>query len=137
MCWCRRRIKKNSISAGDDCPGEWRKAIQSGVSFCRVASDEGSTCSAANFSTNEIRYQSVCGRVRGYQKGQTFGFYGSPSLLNRGINEDYVTGLSITYGSNLRQHIWTFNIGFSETTADSINYLSLFSSSKEYSSFLC
>ena len=40
------------ISAGDDCPGEWRKATQSGVSFCRVASDGSATCSSAYFSTN-------------------------------------------------------------------------------------
>ena len=41
-----------NISAGDDCPGEWRKAIQSDVSFCRVADDGYDTCSSANFSTN-------------------------------------------------------------------------------------
>ena len=47
-----RRIVNINISAGDDCPGEWRKATQSGVSFCRVASDGSYTCSSANFSTN-------------------------------------------------------------------------------------
>ena len=35
-----RRIVNINISAGDDCPGEWRKATQSNVSFCRVASDD-------------------------------------------------------------------------------------------------
>ena len=50
-----RRIVNVNISAGDDCPGEWRKATQSNVSFCRVASDGRQTCSsAANFSTNGI-----------------------------------------------------------------------------------
>ena len=34
-----RRIVNIDISTGDDCPGEWRKATQSGVSFCRVSSD--------------------------------------------------------------------------------------------------
>ena len=63
-----RRIVNINISAGDDCPGEWRKATQSGVSFCRVASDDYYTCSSANFSTNGISYQRVCGRARGYQK---------------------------------------------------------------------
>ena len=28
-----RRIVNINISAGDDCPGEWRKTRQSGVSF--------------------------------------------------------------------------------------------------------
>ena len=34
-----RRIVNINISAGDDCPTSWTKATQSGVSFCRVASD--------------------------------------------------------------------------------------------------
>ena len=72
-----RRIVNINISAGDDCPGEWRKATQSGVSFCRVASDDTYTCSSTNFPTNGISYQRVCGRARGYQKGHTLGFFTS------------------------------------------------------------
>ena len=109
-----RRIVNINISAGDDCPGEWRKATQSGVSFCRVASDDHYQCSSANFSTNGTSYQRVCGRARGYQKGHTIGFYGSHSTFNKLLDEDYVDGLSITYSNNPRQHIWTFAIGFSE-----------------------
>ena len=70
-----RRIANIDISAGDDCPGEWRKATQSSVSFCRVASDDEETCFSANFSTNGISYQRVCGRARS-QKGDTLAFYG-------------------------------------------------------------
>ena len=105
-----RRIVNINISAGDDCPGEWRKATQSGVSFCRVASDAGGdTCSSVNFSTNGISYQRVCGRARGYQKGDTIAFYG---VYNR--RRVYASGLSITYSSNPRQHIWTFASGRGE-----------------------
>ena len=110
-----RRIVNIDISAGDDCPGEWRKASQSGVSFCRVASDGYYSCSSTSFSTNGISYQRVCGRARGYQQGYTLAFYGSRPGYSRTIDEDYVSGLSITYGSNPRQHIWTFATGFSET----------------------
>ena len=109
-----KRIANINISAGDDCPGEWRKATQSGVSFCRVASDGGFTCSSANFSTNGISYQRVCGRARGYQKGRTFAFYGAHSSYSRTIDEDYVEGLSITYSSNPRHHIWTYATGSGE-----------------------
>ena len=109
-----RRIGNINISAGDDCPGEWRKATQSGVSFCRVASDNGDTCSSANFSTNGISYQRVCGRARGYQKGDTYAFWGSHPSYNRIIDQSYVIGLSITYSSNPRQHIWTFASGRGE-----------------------
>ena len=111
-----RRIANINISAGDDCPGEWRKATQSGVSFCRVASDDRYTCSSANFSTNGISYQRVCGRARGYQKGDTFAFYGVQ--FNRTIDEDYVSGLSITYSSSPHQHIWTFASGSGERLSE-------------------
>ena len=69
-----RRIVNIDISAGDDCPGEWRKATHSNISFCRVASNSRES-SSVSFSTNGISYQRVCGRARGYQKGDTIGFY--------------------------------------------------------------
>ena len=89
-----RRIFNINISAGDDCPGEWRKATHSNVTFCRVASDDLFTCSSANFSTNGISYQRVCGRVRGYQKGITVAFQAVISF-GRTVDKDYVDGLSI------------------------------------------
>ena len=110
-----RRIANIDISAGDDCPGEWRKATQSDVSFCRVASDDRRKCSSANFSTNGISYQRVCGRARGYQKGDTLAFHNGPSVT---INQSYVSGLLITYSSNPRQHIWTFASGSGEKFAE-------------------
>ena len=112
-----RRIVNIDISAGDDCPGEWRKATESGVSFCRVASNtDHYTCSSASFSTNGISYQRVCGRARGYQKGNTVAFHGSrlKPRFKRTIDESYASGLSITYSSNPRQHIWTFASGRGE-----------------------
>ena len=107
-----RRIVNINISAGDNCPGEWRKAAKSGVSFCRVASNGEQACSSANFSTNGISYQRVCGRARGYQKGYTWAFYGTH--YGKTIDQVYVSGLSITYGSNTRHHIWTYASGFNE-----------------------
>ena len=62
-----RRIVDINISAGDDCPSEWRKATNLVLAFCRVASDGHDACSSASFSTNGISYQRVCGRARGYQ----------------------------------------------------------------------
>ena len=110
------KITNINISAGDDCPGEWMKATQSGVSFCRVASDDKYTCSSVNFSTNGISYQRVCGRAIGYQKGSTIGFYGAH--FNRTIDQNYVSGLSITYSRNPRQHIWIYASGWQETSSD-------------------
>ena len=114
-----RRIANINISAGDDCPGEWRKATQSGVSFCRMTNNNCWTCSSASFSTNGISYQRVCGRARGYQKGDTLAFYGNYFI--RTIDQDYVSGLSITYSSNPRKHIWTFASGHGERYNDDWN----------------
>ena len=109
-----RRIANVNISAGDDCPTGWRKATHSGITFCRVVSDSHQVCSSANFSTNGITYQRVCGRARGYQKGDTVAFYGSS--FSKTIENDYVSGLSITYGSDPRKHIWTYAAGISENS---------------------
>ena len=57
----------------------------------------------------------MCGRARGYQKGETLGFYGSdPGFSITMIDQSYVSGLSITYRNNPHTHIWTFASGFSE-----------------------
>ena len=79
-----------------------------------MASDDWFKCSSANFSTNGISYQRVCGRAGGYQKGDTVVFYGVYSHYNKIIDEDYVSGLSITYSSNRHHHIWTFANGCGE-----------------------
>ena len=109
-----RKIASIHINAGDDCPGEWRKTTQSGVSFCRLASENYHTCSSASFSTKGISYNRVCGRARGYQKGDTLAFYGLQPAYDKTIDESYVSGLSITYSSNPRHHIWTFASGRGE-----------------------
>ena len=43
-----------------------------------------------------MSYQKVCGRARGYQKGDTVAFYGTHPHYSRTIDEDYISGLSIT-----------------------------------------
>ena len=65
------------------------------------------------FSTQGIPYNKVCGQLRGYQ-------YHSPDGFNDGsnnIDSCYVDGISITYGSNPRKHIWTYACGI---TSDNV-----------------
>ena len=53
----------------------------------------------------------MCGRIRGYQFGQTSGLLFS----EQGINSYYVNGVSLTHGAaGRRQHIWTFAAELSE-----------------------
>ena len=112
-----KRIANINITAGDDCPRGWRKDTQSGITFCRTVSDK--YCDSIFFSTNGTRYQRVCGRARGYQKGNADGFYG---YHNQGhsINGPYAECLSITYGRP-RQHIWTYAVGNRDSKKNSYN----------------
>jgi hypothetical protein len=56
------------------------------------------------FPTQGIQYSQVCGRIIGYQVGHPAAFINSWGYT---IDERYVDGVSLTYGSP-RQHIWTF-----------------------------
>ena len=56
------------------------------------------------FPTQGIQYSQVCGRIIGYQVGEPDAFFGSRRST---IDERYVDGVSLTYGSP-RQHTWTF-----------------------------
>ena len=100
-----QRIIDIDISAGDDCPNGWNKANHLGYSFCHKLFN-GIACTPTMFTTNGITYRRVCGKARGYQKGDPNGIL----RLSRSIDYNYVDGLSITYG-NPRQHIWTYAVG--------------------------
>ena len=64
------------------------------------------------FSTQGIHYKMVCGQLRGYQYGTPDAF----SINSSNIDSCYVDGISITYGSNPRKHIWTYASGLSPVT---------------------
>ena len=59
------------------------------------------------FSTYGLNYTKVCRKVRGYQFGNIDAFLSS----SNNIDSVYVDGISIKYGSNPRQHIWTYAAG--------------------------
>ena len=104
------RIGHFNISAGDECPSGWAKDTESGVSFCRPpGSIPSALCYSTRFSTNGKTYSGVCGRARGYQKGDVWGFWGSTAGYT--IDGSYVDGLSITHGTGPRHHIWTYAVG--------------------------
>ena len=81
-------------------------------------------CSSTTFSTYGLEYKKVCGKVIGYQYYQTDAF--NPYRANQQLTIDdvYVDGVSITYGCNPRQHIWTFAAALSEDDRSStIRYI--------------
>ena len=80
-----------------------------------TASSRGS-CKSTFFSTYSINYTNICGRVRGYQYHSPDAFQLNPT---NSIESYYVDGVSITYDSNPRQHIWTYARVLTETQLNS------------------
>ena len=68
------------------------------------------SCSSLSFPSGSGRqYSKVCGQAIGYQVGSTDVFDHQLS-----IDTAYVDGVSITYGTSPRMHIWTYAAGLSE-----------------------
>ena len=71
-------------------------------------------CVSNSFSVQDVQYSHVCGKIIGYHNRLPLAFYYS----SRGIDRDYVQGVSLTHGQNPRKHIWTFAGASDETTND-------------------
>ena len=104
------RIADVYTSRGDGCPSEWTRRTTP-VAACS-ARNGNAGCYPTSFSTRNIPYSKVCGMAVGYQKDSTDGFATSDSSPS--INDVYVDGISITYGTP-RKHIWTYAIGQGDT----------------------
>ena len=99
----------NMSQSGATCPqGLTQTTTLSGLILC---GRNGAGCQSTVFSTLGLNYSQVCGQLRGYQRGTPDAFrsyYLNPSLT---IDSVYVDGVSITYGSAPRKHIWTYANG--------------------------
>ena len=78
---------------------------------CDITSGIG--CVSNDFDIHGVQYSHICGRVIGYQKNSLHAFY----YHSRGIDADYVFGVSLTHGQSPRQHIWTFAGALDETSS--------------------
>ena len=68
-------------------------------------------CDSAHFNTRGVSFQHIYGQTKSYQKGTPDAF-----RRNKGIDESYVDGISITLGSP-RQHIWTYSGAYRDSAA--------------------
>ena len=74
--------------------------------------------SSTFYLAHGLNYSKVCGQLRGYQFRAPDGFpplHGTNAIPNIDNCNTYVDGVTITYGSNSRKHIWTFACGIGET----------------------
>ena len=98
----------NMSQSGSTCPQGLTQTTLSGLTLCGRNSQG---CQSTVFSTLGLNYSQVCGQLRGYQRGTPDCFrpyYANPSQT---IDSVYVDGVSITYSSAPRKHIWTYANG--------------------------
>lgn len=92
----------NMTNTSYNCPGSLVRYDTPKRSCGRGSSYNG--CLSTFFSVNGRSYSKVCGRIIGYQVGPTTPFYQSTG----NIDSRYICGVSLTYGSSPRKHIWSF-----------------------------
>ena len=104
----------NMTQAGAICPQGLTQKDFSGLTLCGrntseyvVTTTQGGGCQGTVFSTSGFNYSRVCGQLLGYQFGTPDAFLPYHADNNKTINDGYVDGVSITYGSAPRKHIWT------------------------------
>ena len=109
----RRAAYLNMSDPTQTCPPAWELIATPRRSCARPSNASFHSCYSAMFPTQGIQYSQVCGRIVGYQFGQPQAFINSGGDT---IDERYVDGVSLTYGSP-RQHIWTFANAIDEAGA--------------------
>ena len=103
------RIANIDTTQGDDCPSGWRKITQPRP-LCRGSGDAAG-CYSAYFPNDKTEYNSICGKLRGYQANSPAAFYANHA--SSFIDAPYLDGVSITVG-NPRKHVWSYAVGYSK-----------------------
>ena len=107
----RRVAYLNMSDPSQQCPSVWLE-YTTPHRVCGRRSTSTGSCEGLTYSTGSEQYNQVCGRIIGYQLGNTDSFRGSSQSIDTYY---YVDGVSVTHGSP-RQHIWTFATGVDEQT---------------------
>ena len=102
----RRAAYLNMSDPTQTCPPAWELITTPRRSCARPSNAGGFSCYSAMFPTQSLQYSQVCGRIIGYQIGEPGAFIASGGYT---INDRYVDGVSLTYGSP-RQHVWTLQM---------------------------
>ncbi len=95
-------------NTSQNCPQGLTLTDYSKLSCGRTHTNDGD-CSSVTYPVGGGQYSRVCGRAKAYHWGFLHSFHGY-NTESRGINAQYVSGLSFTHGTP-RTHIWTFAAG--------------------------
>lgn len=109
----------NMTEPSHTCPSALQALDSScGKTLCgRGISSPG--CSSVVFPTLGIPYSRVCGSIIGYQFSTPNAFLAHQLDSNLTLDDTYLDGVSLTYGSSPRYHIWSFAAALSEAAAES------------------
>ena len=107
----RRVVYLDMTDPNTNCPSGWNLTTYS-KRTCGRATNRFTSCDSVFFPVSGGPYSQVCGRIRAYQWGLTFGFY-EHGFQQRTINDAYFSGVAVMHGRP-RKHIWTFVAGFGE-----------------------
>lgn len=104
-----------------NCPSPLELDESANKRTCRIPRSKDHICESTFFSTNNLQYNRICGRITGYQYGTTEAFAAYTVVENNKptIDDVFVDGVVITRGSP-RRHIWTFASGLDETRVNSM-----------------
>jgi len=103
-------------SGAKTCPGDLR-LISSPKHTCGGLTTPG--CASAKFSTYDISYSQVYGRLKGYQVGHTNAF--GPYAHDSGNADLVIDGVLISHGKT-QKHIWlAYAVGFEKVPLSTIN----------------
>ena len=90
---------------GSKCPAGLKQGLYGGKTLCGSQPIAG--CSSTFFNNFGVPYSEVCGFVVAYQDGSPDAF----QIKSEDIDSAYLDGISITYGSRPRKHIWSLAAG--------------------------
>ena len=107
----RRAVYLDMRDPSTNCPEGWSETDYS-KRTCGRATDGYETCDTVTFSVSGGEYSQVCGRMRAYQFGATWGFKGYSDGQTT-VDDAYFDGVAVMHGSP-RQHIWSFVAGVLE-----------------------
>ena len=69
-------------------------------------------CTSVRYETGTIPYSRICGKVHARYSGSPDAFqsFGGARNENTTLEDNYLDGVSLTYGRNPRTHIWSFAV---------------------------
>lgn len=113
-----RVVEFDSSQQAHQCPSSLQEVEQSCASVLCGRGQSSPGCSSVYYSTFGVSYSMVCGRILAYQFSTPNAFFAYQYDSTLSIDDVYLDGVSVTYGSSPRQHIWSFAAGISRSRTD-------------------